>query len=79
MSRVGRCNVHIELILIMNGVLRFIFYFILLSAFVGQYFEYTNMHSTNNIKCIEAVVPRRIHRYAFCLRFCNSTATASVE
>jgi len=33
----------------------------------------------SNIKRVEAIVPRRIHRCAFCVRFCNSTVTAAVE
>jgi hypothetical protein len=34
----------------MKGVLWLVFYYILLSEFVGQYTEYMVMHGTSNIK-----------------------------
>jgi len=40
---------HIGVMLIVNRVLLFIFYCILLSAFIAQYIEYMNMHGISNI------------------------------
>jgi len=47
---------HVGLILLMNCVSWFIFYYILLSAFVGQYTEYKKMQGPSNIKFVFIVL-----------------------
>ena len=42
---------HVGVILIVNFVLWFVFYCILLSAFVGRYAEYRKMHGVSDAKC----------------------------
>lgn len=62
---------HVELILIMNCVIGFVFYYTLLSAFVGQYTEHTKMQGMSNIKLAFIVVMSGSS-------LCNSTSQFSV-
>jgi hypothetical protein len=46
---------HVGVIFIVNFVLLFVFYCILLSAFVGKYTEHMNMHGMSNITFVENI------------------------